>query len=287
MRIPRMTLRRPRGAGRGLRGRRAGAAGARRAVRARAAREPDGRAGRLHRAARPAGDRHLARRDGDVHRLPRLGRIDGPRRADTARVTIAGDEVTADLTESSPMVRGSLNSTRSFVMACVYQAVRCALTSRCRTRGAFRPVTRPDEAGHRGRGRDARRFVDAWRDRVPGPRRAQRRARAAHPGPGPGRGRGRQHARDLRRRRPERRRPVRLLRARRRHLGRHAASATATTGSRTPRASPRTSRSRWPSRSSRSSSNATGSCPTRAGREYRGGLAIERSLALPDARAPR
>ena len=35
----------------------------------------------------------------------------------TARVTIAGDEVIADLTESSPMVRGSLNSTRSFVMA--------------------------------------------------------------------------------------------------------------------------------------------------------------------------
>ena len=32
-----------------------------------------------------------------------------------ASVTIAGDEVTVDLTESSPMVRGSLNSTRSFV----------------------------------------------------------------------------------------------------------------------------------------------------------------------------
>ena len=47
------------------------------------------------------------------------------------------------------MVRGSLNSTRSFVMACVYQAVRCALTLEVpNTAGAFRPVTRADEAGH-------------------------------------------------------------------------------------------------------------------------------------------
>jgi N-methylhydantoinase B len=65
----------------------------------------------------------------------------------TARVTIAGDEVTADLTDSAPMVRGSLNSTRSFVMACVYQAVRCALTLEVpNTAGAFRPIhvlTRP------------------------------------------------------------------------------------------------------------------------------------------------
>ncbi len=60
----------------------------------------------------------------------------------TARVTIAGDEVIADLTESAPMVRGSLNSTRSFVMACVYQAVRCALTLEVpNTAGAFRPIT--------------------------------------------------------------------------------------------------------------------------------------------------
>jgi N-methylhydantoinase B len=58
-----------------------------------------------------------------------------------ARVTIEGDEVTADLTGSAPMVRGSLNSTRSFVMACVYQAVRCALTLEVpNTAGAFRPV---------------------------------------------------------------------------------------------------------------------------------------------------
>ena len=65
----------------------------------------------------------------------------------TAHVTIAGDEVTADLTDSAPMVRGSLNSTRSFVQACVYQAVRAALTVEVpNTAGAFRPIhvlTRP------------------------------------------------------------------------------------------------------------------------------------------------
>lgn len=59
----------------------------------------------------------------------------------TAHVTIAGDEVTADLTDSAPMVRGSLNSTRSFVQACVYQAVRAALTVDVpNTAGAFRPI---------------------------------------------------------------------------------------------------------------------------------------------------
>ena len=65
----------------------------------------------------------------------------------TAKVTIAGDEITADLTDSAPMVRGSLNSTRSFVQACVYQAVRCALEADVpNTSGAFRPIhvlTRP------------------------------------------------------------------------------------------------------------------------------------------------
>jgi N-methylhydantoinase B/oxoprolinase/acetone carboxylase alpha subunit len=59
----------------------------------------------------------------------------------TATVTISGDEVTADLRESAPMVRGSLNSTRSFVQACVYQAVRCALEADVpNTSGAFRPI---------------------------------------------------------------------------------------------------------------------------------------------------
>ncbi|HEY4349167.1 MAG TPA: hydantoinase B/oxoprolinase family protein [Gaiellaceae bacterium] len=75
---------------------------------------------------------------------------DGIERCDvqiTATVTIAGDEITVDLTESSPMVRGALNSTRSFIQACVYQAVRCAVSVEVpNTSGAFRPVhvlTRP------------------------------------------------------------------------------------------------------------------------------------------------
>jgi N-methylhydantoinase B len=59
----------------------------------------------------------------------------------TAHVTIAGDEITADLTDASPMVQGSLNSTRSFVQACVYQVVRAALTVEVpNTAGAFRPI---------------------------------------------------------------------------------------------------------------------------------------------------
>jgi N-methylhydantoinase B len=69
---------------------------------------------------------------------------DGIERADVriaATVTIEGDEITADLTDCAPMVRGSLNSTRSFIEACVYQAVRCALTVEIpNTSGAFRPI---------------------------------------------------------------------------------------------------------------------------------------------------
>lgn len=75
---------------------------------------------------------------------------DGIDRADVpvhVTVTIAGDEVIADFSESAPMVRGSLNSTRSFVQAVVYQAIRSALTVDVpNTSGAFRPVkvvTRP------------------------------------------------------------------------------------------------------------------------------------------------
>jgi N-methylhydantoinase B len=69
---------------------------------------------------------------------------DGIERRDvpiTATVTIAGDEITADLTESAPMVRGALNSTRSFIQACVYQAVRSAVSVEVpNTSGAFRPI---------------------------------------------------------------------------------------------------------------------------------------------------
>jgi N-methylhydantoinase B/oxoprolinase/acetone carboxylase alpha subunit len=80
---------------------------------------------------------------------------DGIERRDvpiTATVTIAGDEITADLTESSPMVAGALNSTRSFSQACVYQAVRCALEVEIpNTSGAFRPIhvlTKPGTIAH-------------------------------------------------------------------------------------------------------------------------------------------
>ena len=80
---------------------------------------------------------------------------DGIERRDvpiTATVTIAGDEITADLTESSPMVAGALNSTRSFIQACVYQAVRCALDVEIpNTSGAFRPIhvlTKPGTIAH-------------------------------------------------------------------------------------------------------------------------------------------
>jgi len=69
---------------------------------------------------------------------------DGIERRDVplvATVTIAGDELTADLRESSPMVAGALNSTRSFIQACVYQAVRSALEVEVpNTAGAFRPI---------------------------------------------------------------------------------------------------------------------------------------------------
>lgn len=80
---------------------------------------------------------------------------DGIERRDvpiTATVTIAGDKITADLTKSSPMVAGALNSTRSFVQACVYQAVRSALDVEIpNTSGAFRPIevlTKPGTITH-------------------------------------------------------------------------------------------------------------------------------------------
>ena len=64
------------------------------------------------------------------------------------RVTIEGDEVLADFSGSAPMVRGALNSTRSFTQACVYQAVRSALTVEVpNTAGAFRPIRVVTEPG--------------------------------------------------------------------------------------------------------------------------------------------
>ncbi|MCS7006292.1 MAG: hydantoinase B/oxoprolinase family protein [Thermoleophilia bacterium] len=73
-----------------------------------------------------------------------LDRVDVPI---SVTVTVTGDELVADFSESAPMVRGALNSTRSFIQAVVYQAVRAALTVEVpNTSGAFRPirvVTRP------------------------------------------------------------------------------------------------------------------------------------------------
>jgi N-methylhydantoinase B/oxoprolinase/acetone carboxylase alpha subunit len=58
-----------------------------------------------------------------------------------AEVTIRGDEIVADFSGCPPMVRGALNSTRSFTQAAVYHAVRCAMTGEIPyTAGAFRPI---------------------------------------------------------------------------------------------------------------------------------------------------
>ena len=67
-------------------------------------------------------------------------------------VTIRGDEVIADFSDSAPMVRGALNCTRSFIEANVYQAVISAVELEIpRRRGAFRPdhrVTKPGTVTH-------------------------------------------------------------------------------------------------------------------------------------------
>jgi N-methylhydantoinase B len=65
---------------------------------------------------------------------------------------IRGDGVLVDLSRSAPMVRGALNSTRSFTEATVYQAVMSAVSSDIPTSsGAFRPVevvTKPGTVAH-------------------------------------------------------------------------------------------------------------------------------------------
>jgi N-methylhydantoinase B/oxoprolinase/acetone carboxylase alpha subunit len=67
-------------------------------------------------------------------------------------LTVHGDEVTVDLSRTAPMVRGALNSTRSFTEATVYQAVMSAVSSEIpTTSGAFRPVnvvTKPGTIAH-------------------------------------------------------------------------------------------------------------------------------------------
>ena len=60
----------------------------------------------------------------------------------TATVTIEADTVMVDLSESSPMVRGALNCTRSSAEAAAYHAVMSAVAADLpMTAGAFRPVT--------------------------------------------------------------------------------------------------------------------------------------------------
>ena len=219
-----------------------------------AARGADDRPDRAHRAARPAGDRRLARRH--ARRSPTTSTRTGSSGAtcrSSATVTIDGDELTADLRESSPMVAGALNSTRSFIQACVYQAVRSALAVEIpNTSGAFRPIhvlTKPGTicevvmpGASSMRGVTGFRALDAINGAL-----AQ-----LIPSRVPAAGEGGNTLAVFGADRPGRRRAVHLLRADRRHVGRHAARPTATTASRTRRASRRTSRSRSPSRSSRS-----------------------------------
>jgi 5-oxoprolinase (ATP-hydrolysing) len=60
----------------------------------------------------------------------------------TVRLTIQGDELTADFSDSAPMVRGSLNCTPSFVEAAVYHVVMAASAIDIpSTGGALRPIT--------------------------------------------------------------------------------------------------------------------------------------------------
>jgi 5-oxoprolinase (ATP-hydrolysing)/N-methylhydantoinase A len=70
----------------------------------------------------------------------------------TATVTIERDTVTVDLSESSPMVRGALNCTKSSAQAAAYHAVMSAVAADLpTTAGAFRPVsvlTKPGTITH-------------------------------------------------------------------------------------------------------------------------------------------
>ncbi|MDE0709405.1 MAG: hydantoinase B/oxoprolinase family protein, partial [bacterium] len=70
----------------------------------------------------------------------------------SVKVTIDGDEVEVDLSGSDPMVAGSLNATRSFIIATAYHCVMSASASEFpNTAGAFRPVkivTKPGTVTH-------------------------------------------------------------------------------------------------------------------------------------------
>ena len=165
------------------------------------------------------------------------------------------------------------------MQACVYQAVRSALTVEIpNTSGAFRPIhvlTRPGSIAEVVMpGASSMRGVTGFRvlDAVNGAlaQLIPERVGAA--------GEGGNTLAIFGAERPEGRRPVRLLRARRRHLGRHAGRRRQRRARRTRRASPRTSRSRSPRRSSRSSIERYGLVPDSGGAGlYRGGLAVERA----------
>ena len=171
----------------------------------------------------------------------------------TATVTIAGDEITADLhrvgADGAP---ARSTRTRSFVQACVYQAVRSALQVEVpNTSGAFRPIhvlTKPGTIAHVVMpGASSMRGVTGFRalDAVNGA------LAQLVPDRVPAAGEGGNTLAVFGAERPDGV-AVRLLRARRRHLGRDAARRRQRRAHRTRRASRRTSRSRWPSRSSRS-----------------------------------
>ena len=181
---------------------------------------------------------------------------DGIERRDVplvATVTIDGDELTADLRESAPMVAGALNSTRSFIQACVYQAVRSALAVEIpNTSGAFRPIhvlTKPGTVCEVVMpGASSMRGVTGFRalDAINGALAQLIPARV------PAAGEGGNTLAVFGARPAGHRRAVHLLRAGRRHVGRHAARRRQRRRHESRRASPRTSRSRSPSRSSRS-----------------------------------
>ena len=70
----------------------------------------------------------------------------------TVHLTICGDEIVADFSDSGPMVRGALNCTQSFAEASTYQAVMAACSVDIPgTSGATRPIrviTKPGTVTH-------------------------------------------------------------------------------------------------------------------------------------------
>ena len=60
----------------------------------------------------------------------------------TARVTISGDSLHADLTGSAPQVEGNINTVRAVALSCLYYAVRVATDPSIPTNGGcYRPIT--------------------------------------------------------------------------------------------------------------------------------------------------